>query len=379
MRVLFLDQFSEPGGAQMCLRDVLFETRARGWAATVMAPGDGALFRWAEALRFETAPLPVSNYASARKSARDVLRFPGEMIQCRRTIQDQGRFDLYYVNGPRILPALAGTSVPVLFHSHNILDKRYTRLAVRYSLGRRVTLLGCSKFVARPLESQIGRPVKVVYNGIADCGFRQRPSVPDFIRVGILGRIAREKGHLDFVRAAQLLPDRHRIRFIAVGAALFSDPVYEHEVRELGQRENVEFRGWTDTPAQTLHELDILAVPSASVDASPRVIMEALSAGTVVVAYPSGGIPELIRSGHDGLVTKECTSEALAASIGMLATRHDLRHTLAANGRKTWQKRFTAERFRREVCDEMRALCSSETRSGSKAESRAGDTLSAFP
>jgi glycosyltransferase involved in cell wall biosynthesis len=362
VRVLCLDQFSEFGGGQLCLRDVLCEIKRRGWDATVMAPGGGPLLQFAEALGCETAGLPLSKYENGRKSCRDLLSFPADMVRCVRILPRKRPFDLVYVNGPRILPVVAGTSSPVLFHSHNLLNKRYARAVVRWSLGPRAAVVSCSEFIARSIKSHLARPVKVIYNGVADCGFSTRPTGRYPMRVGILGRISPEKGHLDFIMAAHRLADREQIRFIVIGAALFSGPEYERSVRERGAPEGVEFRGWTDQPATELHELDVLAVPSASAEASPRVIMEALSAGTVVVAYPSGGIPELIQNGYNGLLTEACTGEALAKSIQILAANPRLRDSLAENGRKTWQTRFTVERFQREVCDEMTALSASAAR-----------------
>jgi glycosyltransferase involved in cell wall biosynthesis len=379
VRVLCLDQFSESGGAQLCLRDVLLEVRQRGWDAVVMAPGDGPLLQFSRTLGCETATLPLSKYANGRKSGRDLLSFPTEMVQCARQVLRKGPFDLFYVNGPRVLPAVARTPVPVLFHSHNLLNKQYARAVVRWSLGPRAAVVSCSEFIARSLRSHLARPVKVIYNGVADCGFHSRPVIGHPLRVGILGRISPEKGHLDFIKAAHRLADRGQTRFIVIGAALFSDPKYERSVQERGAREGVEFRGWTDQPAKALHELDVLAVPSASAEASPRVIMEALSAGTIVVAYPSGGIPELIRNGYDGLLAESCTSEALAESIQTLAMDPGLRHLLAENGRKTWETRFTVERFRREVCDELTAQAASGGRSGSPEEPRAHDEKSVLP
>jgi glycosyltransferase involved in cell wall biosynthesis len=365
MRVLCLDQFSEFGGAQLCLRDVLREMRERGWDATVMAPGDGPLLEFAASLGFETARLPLSRYSNGKKSGRDLLTFPAEMLRCRWMLRHRGRFDLIYVNGPRVLPVVAGTAVPVLFHSHNLLDKRYARIAVHQSLGRHGMVVTCSEFTAGCMRARPGLQVKVIYNGVPDCGSAQpRDTSTGCLRVGILGRIAPEKGHLEFIGAARALPDRHCVRFIAIGAALFSDPAYERSVYEAGAREAVEFHGWADDPAKALRELDVLAVPSAACEASPRVIMEALSAGTVVVAYPSGGIPELIRNRHDGLLTDDCSSEALAKSIKILAGNPWLRNRLAENGRNTFQLRFTVERFRREVCDEMQVAAASAGHSG---------------
>jgi len=79
--------------------------------------------------------------------------------------------------------------------------------------------------------------------------------------------------------------------------------------------------------------------------------MEAMSAGTAVVAYPSGGIPELIESGKTGLLTETPSPEALARSIRLLVEDPGVRNRLSENGRLAWETRFRAERFQREVCD----------------------------
>ena len=114
----------------------------------------------------------------------------------------------------------------------------------------------------------------------------------------------------------------------------------------------MEFRGWSDDVASTvLHEIDILAVPSHGNECCPRIVLEAFSAGTPVVAYPSGGIPELIRSGDTGILTATAGYEALAAAIERLMTDRDLMTRLSANGRREWETRFRIERFRNEVAD----------------------------
>ena len=42
-----------------------------------------------------------------------------------------------------------------------------------------------------------------------------------------------------------------------------------------------------------LSGLDLLVVPSMALDSLPRVIFEAFAARVPVVAFPSGGIPEI--------------------------------------------------------------------------------------
>lgn len=383
MRILFLDQFSHFGGAQLCLRDVLAEVRRRGWDAEAMAPGNGPLLEFALECGFDCETLPIPEYSTHREASADFLRFGSGLARAavvvRRALRKRS-FDAVYVNGPRVLPAVIQRKTPVIFHAHSVATTKYTRMIVNWSLRRiRATALACSKFAASPIREALGgRAAQIVYNGVADCGFRPRSGEHHgTIRVGLLGRVSPEKGHLDFLHAARALAGDPNLRFVVVGAALFSDRGYEQKIRSLCAESRVESRGWTDDVPEALHDLDILAVPSGANEASTRVVMEALSAGACVVAYPSGGLPELIRNRFSGLLIDARSPAELADAIRSLARNPEMRSRLARNGRKEWEARFTVERFQREVCDRIeavarsRALAASESRIA-PAESRFG-------
>ena len=62
MRLLLLDQFSDPGGAQQVLLELLPAIRERGWKALVGLPGEGELFARVRALGFETARIDCGPY-----------------------------------------------------------------------------------------------------------------------------------------------------------------------------------------------------------------------------------------------------------------------------------------------------------------------------
>ncbi len=364
MRILFLDQFSDLGGAQLCLQDVLFEVKRLGWQAEVLAPGKGSLLDFARDCGFAAQSLPLGPYTNGRKTPADILRFGVDMVRLGRIVRKVLRkrlADLIYVNGPRLLPAALGLRPPVLFHSHSLLDKQYARTIASWILrDREARVLACAEYNARPLRMLLGEDaVQVVYNGVADQSFRPRKPNAGPVRVGMLGRIAPEKGQLDFLRAASAILDRKKVQFVVIGAALFSGASYEQSVRGAAASAGVEIRGWTANVSEALHDLDVLAVPSASHDASPRVILEALSAGTCVLSYPSGGIPELIRHDYNGVLTMSHSSEELTTQIRTLADNQDLRSRLAANGRREWEARFRVERFRREVCVAISAAVTS--------------------
>src|SRR5262249_23143821 len=137
--------------------------------------------------------------------------------------------------------------------------------------------------------------ITVIYNGVAGPKeFARRPphSPP---RVGCIGRIAAEKGQLEFVENAAV---GHRAlppcRFLVRGAGLLRSPDYEARGRDAAAELPVEFPGWTDDVYAAMQSLDLLLVPSTKVEATTRVILEAFAAGLPVIAFGVGGIPEVV-------------------------------------------------------------------------------------
>src|SRR5262249_51210321 len=156
------------------------------------------------------------------------------------------------------LPAavLGAKNTPVVFHAHSYFDREYTRRIAQWCIARRkMTVVAISEFVAQPFVSLSQSRLRIIYNGVRDHGFFARPQA-DPLSIGIIGRISHEKGHLDFVRAAELITKaRPDLRFTIIGAALFADGVYEREVRRAAQGLPIGFRGWTDDVSSALHEI----------------------------------------------------------------------------------------------------------------------------
>jgi glycosyltransferase involved in cell wall biosynthesis len=362
MKILILDQFSEPGGAQLCLRDLAPEFARRQWHATFMAPGDGAVRGSLAELGIKNERLPDLAYNNGRKSFRDVARYGLDIAHVLASIArlaGKNRPDLIYINGPRVLPAGMAFGCPIVFHAHTYLVKTYARMiAVMCLRMKRVEVIASSRFAGRALDGLIAADrMRILYSGVPDMGFVAERREAEILRIGIIGRIAPEKGQLDAIRAAKfLLASGHRVELAIYGASMFSTTDYEARVRYEAAGIPVRFAGWTEDVAKALHEIDVLAVPSGSIEAAGRVIMEALSAGTTVVAYPSGGIPELIRDRHTGLLTEQPTPASLARSIETLLADPALRLRIANEGRREWESRFQMGRFQREVCDLFESL-----------------------
>lgn len=88
---------------------------------------------------------------------------------------------------------------------------------------------------------------------------------------------------------------------------------------------------------------DVVVVPSLIPDALSRVILEALWAGRPVIGTRTGGTPELILDGKNGLLVEKHDPEGLARAIETVLRDDALRASLAAGARRHVEERFRPE------------------------------------
>jgi glycosyltransferase involved in cell wall biosynthesis len=355
VNILFLDQFSDMGGAQRCLVDLLPAIRERGWTAHLAIPGKGALYEHCRPYCESIEHLPCGPFHSGEKQISDLARFACQLPSQARAISGRIKalnIDLIYVNGPRVLPAatLTNRRLPIVFHAHSRVTQSIASTLLARCLHRpNTTVIASSAFVADLLRKDVARErLHVVYNGVAASGVLTRVH-PGPIRIGIIGRIAPEKGQLEFVRAARLvLQNRRDCEFVICGATMFSRPGYDAEVRAAADGLPIEFLGWRDDVSTVLATLDLLAVPSGPNEATTRTILEAYSTGIPVVAFRSGGIPEVVEHGRTGWLI-DPSPEALAAKLAdLIANPHQLRE-VGGRAREVWREKYTLDRYQTEV------------------------------
>ncbi len=249
MRILVLDQYGERGGAQNCLVDAVRGFRSRGWEIHSLVP-NGPLLDSLRPLCAGARALEYRRLNSGRKTARDVLSFAAQFFPQSLAIAatvNECQIDVLYVNGPRLMPpaVLAHGAAIVAFHVHNVLTQsaaaKMLRGAIRLS-GAHV--IASSEFVAAALRSCCGNHLSVVPNGVSAKRVGARaPKAP--FTVGMLSRIAPEKGPLTFAEAARMArQSMPGSRFVLGGDVLFGgDRTYADQVRSECQAAGVELAG----------------------------------------------------------------------------------------------------------------------------------------
>jgi len=360
MNILCLEQFAGLGGGQLSLLSLLPGFASRGWRSVVVVPQQGPLAERARTSGFEVTTLHCTPFANGRKSLADMARFtlesPRLISVIARMIRSYG-IDVVYVNAPRLLPAAALAarirSTPLVFHCHNRLVQRSGIIAAGTALRiSRAHAIACCRYAASPIREYLApQHLSVLYNGVERLASNTCPARQSMRRIGVIGRIEPEKGQLEFVRAARAVATRFpECRFIIVGTPLFSNSHYFDEVAKLSRDLPVDFLGWRDDVPAILSSLDLLVVPSSALDAAPRVIFEAFSARVPVLAFPSGGIPEIVTDEKTGFLTSVTTAHALEERICSVIEMAPARvETVVKRAWMQWRQDYTVERYQEDV------------------------------
>jgi glycosyltransferase involved in cell wall biosynthesis len=361
MNILFLDQFYTVGGGQRSLLELLPMVGESGWNACVALPAEGPYARKVRIGGSELEILPCGAYTQGRKGGRDMTRFARELPETVRrlaAIVDHRRIGLIYVNGPRLLPAAALVakfkSIPLTFHAHHRITQRLAaRVAGNCLRYAKAEMIACCRFAEAPLTRYVPEQRRrVIYNGVPQPAWSRRPRDPSRPwNIGVVGRVEPEKGQLEFVAAARVLASEcGNCRFVVAGAPLFCGNEYLDKVKAASKGLPIEFLGWQDDIGKVFSRLDLLVTPSSDIDSTPRVIVEAFAGGLPVVAYPAGGIPEIVEDGRTGFLTRGNTPAALAERIhSVMRMGLGPLRTVTENAQAAWRAKYALQQFQQEV------------------------------
>ena len=154
--------------------------------------------------------------------------------------------------------------------------------------------------------------------------------------VGVVGDVVARKGHRYLFQALpRVLQEVPELKLVLLGRFNRSE-TYVRKLRQLQQQAplltKIKWLGLRDNVQDFMSAFDLCVVPSVE-EPLGLVAIEALAAGTAVVASNTGGLPEIVRNGENGLLVPPRDSNALADAIIALARDADLRERMGQRGR----------------------------------------------
>jgi glycosyltransferase involved in cell wall biosynthesis len=260
--------------------------------------------------------------------------------------------------------------VPILvhtFHGH-VLEGYFPRVvnslfaSIERTLARRSDALVAVSEAVRDelLQLGIGRPEQwhVIPVGLELDELLDRTPPADQARgalglpangpvVGIVGRLVPIKDHDTFLESARrVVKDRPDVTFVIAGDGELRAELESRARAALGER--VRFVGWVEDLPLLYASLDVVVLTSRN-EGTPVALVEAGAAARPVVATRVGGVPEVVRDRHTGLLAPAGDAEALAAHVLSLLAAPERARALGTQGRAWVRDRFAATRLAAEV------------------------------
>lgn len=252
---------------------------------------------------------------------------------------------------------------PVVCELVNIEDKSFIRSKER-SFAALDRVVAHTKAVETSLLENSSRQINVtlIRHGLDISQYIASPAAQgrfkselglsrDVPLVGFVGRLVPEKGVEDLLQAwsqvRSFFPEAYLV-FVGEDA---QSGVYQVFLRrlseELGISSSVFFVGFHNDIPTILPDIDILVLPS-HMEAFGYVLLEAMAAGSLIVATEVGGIPEVVNHRETGFLVPPRNPHALAQAVC---------HTLALPFDRAKEMRMTArERVKNfDICVEIKA------------------------
>jgi len=209
----------------------------------------------------------------------------------------------------------------------------------------------------------------VIHNGLdfsAATGIYREKQGDEDIVVGIAARLTPIKNIPLLLRAfAAAYAKNPRLRLKIAGSGE-DEAELKKLAASLGISHRTDFVGWvTDMPG-FFRQVDINVLSSLS-ETFPYSLLEGAFEHCAAIASRVGGIPELIRHGHTGLIFDSGDEEAFAEHIYRLSVDDELRRELAENLFEVASTEFSLDNMRRvqeEAYSSMLRLSAREGRQG---------------
>lgn len=369
-RILFVDHSGALGGAELFLLDL-----ARPYADTstvvTFEPG-----RFTEQLEAQAVPYHILESGAALQRVRKngtwmqgLYVLPALARTAQAVAQQARSHDVIVANSQKaLLPAAWAarrTGTPLIWMVHDLLTPEHfgsmqRQLVTRVANASADLVAVNSRATAHAFVDGGGTgPTIEIPNGLDAAPFeRARQNDSRALRtalnlphdtpvLGVFSRLAEWKGQHVLLEALHDLPTAHAL---IVGEAAFpGDAPYAEWLHEQADhpalRGRVHFAGHRSDIPELMAACTIVVHTSTAPEPFGRVVAEGLLARRPVVATEAGGVPEIIRPQHSGLLMPPGDSAALAAACQSLLDNPAWATTLARTGAADVCTRYSQERM----------------------------------
>jgi len=323
-----------PGGVQQQVLGLARSLRAKGHEVRVLGPCDGP-----PPDAFVT-PLGNSLPTAVNGSIAPLAPDASAALRTIRALNDEA-FDVVHVHEPLVpgpsLTALLVKMAPVVatFHSagESAAYRTFSR-QLKWVASRIDIRVAVSKDAVELAQRYIGGEYEVLFNGIELNDYATPSTSPRENAIFFIGRHEERKGLINLLEALAKLPPDVRLWIASDGpqtAELKTQFASDSRIEWLGRISNAE-------KISRMGRASVFCAPSLHGESFGVVLLEAMAAGTPVVASNLDGYRNVATDDETALLVETGNVASLASALARVLVDQRLATRLTANGREHAQR-----------------------------------------
>lgn len=351
MNILFLTTHLNTGGITTYLYTLTKGLRAAGHKVFLVSSGGNRVDDFLKLGAHHEALIVRTKFEF------DLRNYPA--LKRLTKIIKENKIDIIHAN-TRVTQVMAAylsrkTGCPFVSTCHGFFTPKFARRLLP-AWGLRVVAI--SPAVAAHLKQDFGlldSQVALIANGIDTAEFR---AVDETVRrqkkqelqlgegpvIGIIARLSDVKGHDVLIKAMpDVVKEFPNAKLVIAGEGKMEASL-KALVQELQLQSNIVFFPLVNQTAELLTAFDVFVLPSLQ-EGLGLSAMEAQAAGLPVVASRVGGLPDLIKEGHTGLLVEPKAAAALTRAILVLLKDKRLANEIGQNARQFISEHFSAQQM----------------------------------
>ena len=180
-------------------------------------------------------------------------------------------------------------------------------------------------------------------SGIDIKKFMYQPEKDCTPRVVTISRLLRQKGIIEFLKAAEhLLSEGVNAEFVVYGEIDTENPdtLIQSEVEYWSNIKGITFSGFTNTPNKVLENSHILVLPSYYGEGLPKTLIEGSACGRAIITTDHPGCRDAIIPNKTGLLVPVRDEVQLSKAIYFLLENSEVRKEMGKEGRKLAEREY---------------------------------------
>jgi len=271
--------------------------------------------------------------------------YVGQIMEEKKITHIHAHFAHYPASVAMYASKYSGVTFSFTAHANDIFENQ-TLLSEKEKSAKKVITI--SDFNRKYFTDQSNLAIVRCGIDLNEYKYQERNINTDVLKIGTLGRLVEKKG-IDVLFKAAAILKKNNLKFELHVAG--SGPEKESLVslaEQIGISENIFWEGMmpNEKVGSWLQTLDVFALAckqdkNGDMDGIPVVLMEAMASGIPVISTEISGIPELIKNGLTGLLSKPNHSESFADKIQNYYSNRINMKNVISNARQKIENEFS--------------------------------------